>query len=130
MYKSIVDHKIADESTLKKAQDCLNEWNQSPRKFPSFSHFEDMEFIYYASTPELKEKKNAWNRWTSSSFDEIFSKMDEKSDQRQTSVIEMLHEAVGQLSASTISRKDIDLGFNLKSSLWITRLQTWGSINM
>lgn len=117
VYKSIVDHKIADETILKMAQDCLNEWNHSPRKFPSYSHFENMESIYYSTTPELTEKRNAWNRWTSGSFDEIFIKLDQASDQNEESVIKMMHNTVRQLSDSAKSRTDIDLSLSLRSSL-------------
>lgn len=80
VYKAIVDHNIADENTLKSAQDCLNEWNQSPRKYPPFSQFKNV-FRNWDISGGV-ETRNLWNRWTSGSFAEILNKLEKTIDEK------------------------------------------------
>lgn len=99
VYRAIVDLKIADENTLKTAQDCLNEWNQSPRKYPNFSHYENMSDIW--DIPRFEEKRSVWNRWTSGCYGESFTKMKKFMDEKDQLLNKIIQDTAIQLSQST-----------------------------
>lgn len=97
VYRAIVDHKIADENTLKTAQDCLNEWNQSPRKYPHFYHFTNMKDIMDETGDE---KMNLWNRWTSGSSTKILIQMALTMSEKEQLWIKMIGDTASHLSDS------------------------------
>lgn len=93
VYKSIVEHKSADENTLQNAQDYLMKWNHT---FPNLSYFNNMVNIW----DDDRERKS-WNYWTSGSFDDIFTNTWQFIQQLHTFGLNMLRNTVSQLSDAT-----------------------------
>lgn len=96
VYKAIVDHKIT-ENTLKSAQDCLNEWKQSPRKFPNIIHFRKMVDIMDSVGDE---QISLWNRWTLCSCTKIVIKISRTMAEKERLWITMIRDTANQLSDS------------------------------
>lgn len=93
VYKSIVEHKIADEYTIQNAQTYLKNWNHI---FPNLSHFNNMVDKW----DDDRERKR-WNYWTSGSFDDIFTNTWQFIQQLHQLGLNMLRSTVSQLSDTT-----------------------------
>lgn len=93
VYKSLVEHKIADEYILQSAQAYLKNWNHI---FPNLSYFNNMVDKW----DDDRERKR-WNYWTSGSFDDIFTNTWQFIQQLHQLGLNMLRSTVSQLSDTT-----------------------------